>query len=141
MIGAGVAEARPAIWLDTNVLLRYMAKDDPAQFARAAALFARAISGELRIQVSPEVIAETIWALGSFYGTPRRIAAGLLRDVLSSEAMAEHDRMIDEAVDAVARRDVDPVDALLAARASRRGEQVASFDRALRKLGVELVKL
>lgn len=136
-----MADGRPTVWLDTNVLLRYVTRDDPGQFSRASALFARATAGELRIQVAPEVIAETIWALGAFYGTPRRIAAGLLQDVLRSDAMAEHDGLIDDAVEAVVRDGVDPVDAFLAERARRRGELVATFDRDLRKLGVELAKL
>jgi len=59
--------------VDTNVVVRYLVKDDDAQSARA-----RDIVQNAPIFISPTVILECDWVLRSLYGFSRRQALGAL---------------------------------------------------------------
>ena len=51
------------IGLDTNVLVRYLAQDDPAQSARATEIIERRLSDENPGFVSVVAMAEMVWVL------------------------------------------------------------------------------
>jgi predicted nucleic acid-binding protein len=55
------------LWLDANVILRFVTKDPPALAARAARLMAKAEQGEVSLYLSTLVLAEVVWVLQSFY--------------------------------------------------------------------------
>ena len=67
--------------VDTNVLVRLIVRDDPAQVDRAEAFVARGA------WVSLLVLAETIWVLKSVYGLNRQ-RIGTIVDMFM-----EHDRL------------------------------------------------
>ena len=50
------------LWVDANVLLRFITKDPPALAERSARLMAKAERGEVSLYVAPLVLAEVIWA-------------------------------------------------------------------------------
>ncbi|SRR5260370_37364259 len=111
--------------VDTNVIVRYLTRDDARQFARANALFA----GE-DVYVCTTVLLETEWVLRSLYryGRPRVIAAfralaGLPRITLEDPALT------DQAL-AWAEHGMDLADALHLARTGH-CEAFVSFDRDL----------
>lgn len=75
--------------VDTNVIVRYLTGDDPAQFARASALIR-----DEEVYVCATVLLETEWVLRSAYGFARgRIVealaafAGLPRVTLEDPAL------------------------------------------------------
>jgi predicted nucleic-acid-binding protein len=57
--------------LDTNLLVRFVTRDDPAQARRAKALFDRAEERGERFYVPLVVVAEFCWVLRSAYDYPR----------------------------------------------------------------------
>jgi predicted nucleic-acid-binding protein len=59
--------------VDTNVVVRYLVRDDEAQSARA-----RAVVGSAPIFVSPTVVLECEWVLRSLYGFSSREIVGAL---------------------------------------------------------------
>lgn len=54
------------IALDTNVIVRFLARDDEAQFRKADALLARS-----RVLLTPTVLLETEWVLSNSYNVAR----------------------------------------------------------------------
>ena len=70
------------IALDSNVLLRYLTEDDPAQTRQAVTLIEEQLTAEQPGYVSIVVLLETIWVLGSGYRYPaeliERVVSGLL---------------------------------------------------------------
>jgi predicted nucleic-acid-binding protein len=48
---------------DTNVIVRFLTRDDPAQAARAASLLSRSL-----VWISKTVLLETAWVLQRLYG-------------------------------------------------------------------------
>jgi predicted nucleic-acid-binding protein len=66
--------------LDTNVLVRFLVRDDRAQARKARALIDQLDMDEERSYVSDIVLCELVWVLGRGYGFDRsRIAETLKR--------------------------------------------------------------
>lgn len=57
--------------LDTNVLVRFLTKDDPIQAAQVYQLFQRLEEDGQRVLVSTVVVLELCWVLKSGYGLSR----------------------------------------------------------------------
>ena len=75
------------IALDTNVLVRYLAQDDPAQSPTATALIEQQLSVRYPGFVSCIVLLELHWVLSRHYGvTPARFA-DIARGLLSAQAL------------------------------------------------------
>ena len=51
------------VFVDSNIFLRYLLKDDEKQFAQAEAWIERARRGELTLVVGPPVFFEIAWTL------------------------------------------------------------------------------
>jgi predicted nucleic-acid-binding protein len=54
--------------LDTNVLVRYLVQDDPAQAAVAVQAIETGVDRNDRFLIQPVVLCETVWVLDSVYG-------------------------------------------------------------------------
>ena len=74
------------IGLDTNVIVRYLVKDDPTQSALAVK-FIRSLSADDRAFVSLVVTAELIWVLESCYGFNRSELVDVIESLLSSKEL------------------------------------------------------
>lgn len=72
-----------ARFLDTNVLLRYLTRDDEGKAARALALLSRVERGEEKVVTSPLVIFETVFTLQKRYRVPREQIRAALGDIIS----------------------------------------------------------
>lgn len=126
------------VWVDANVLIRLLTDDPPEMSARAAEVAARAETGELRLRITPLVLAETVWVLLSFYGYSRERVAEALTALLRADGVqAEEGRLVLAALESMASSNVDFVDAYLAELARSKGEAVCSFDRDFARLDVE----
>ncbi len=53
--------------LDTNILIRYLALDEPGQSRRAAAVIEEALSSEAGVFIPVIVLCETVWVLRGYY--------------------------------------------------------------------------
>lgn len=119
-------------YLDTNVLLRHLTGDPPAQARAAGELLRR--SSDLVLE--DVVIAELVYVLESVYEVPRARVAELVRAVVEFAAIRVEDPMVIQGAlrhDVTAR--VDFADAYVAAAASASGvAAVASFDRDLDRI-------
>jgi predicted nucleic-acid-binding protein len=82
------------IGLDTNVLVRYLTRDDAGQYARAAALIDAAANRGEQLVVNTAVLCELVWVLGSSYRYSREEIAGALEQILAT-AQFEVERLDD----------------------------------------------
>jgi predicted nucleic acid-binding protein len=55
------------LWVDANVILRFLTKAPPEMAERSARLMAKSERGEVSLYMSPLVLAEVISVLKSFY--------------------------------------------------------------------------
>jgi len=128
------------LWVDANVLLRFLTGDPPDLAELAARLMARVDQGEAVLFLPALVIAEVVWVLKSFYRHSLEEIAGALIPLMSIEGVEVEDReILIRAVGLAREKNVDFADAVLALRAARQGEPVCSFDRDFRRLPVQWV--
>ena len=130
------------IALDTNVLLRYLTRDDLEM-----AVTARGLLNSLTPQepgfICREVILEVVWELERSYKMPRRrIAAVLERLLLARDLVIEAADDIATAIPDYRRGAIDFSDVMILAAARRAQTRVLyTFDRKLaRQEGAELLK-
>lgn len=121
------------IALDTNVLVRFLVEDDPAQSAAAAALIDHAVDVGDEIFVSDIVLCETVWVLSGSYRVARPTIVDALRELLRARHLTfTAPDQLSRALDAFARNRGDFADYLIREHARAAGcETVATFDRAL----------
>lgn len=80
--------------LDTNVLVRVLTQDDPAQAQTAAQLLTETRQGGERLHISTTVLCELIWTLrGRPYRLDRESLSNLLDSLLGDELfeIQDHD--------------------------------------------------
>lgn len=75
------------IGLDTNVLVRYIVRDDPVQATLADRCIDGACSREQPGWVSHVVLAELAWVLIRGYGYPRQALGDVISTLLTSEEL------------------------------------------------------
>jgi predicted nucleic-acid-binding protein len=123
---------------DTNVIVRYLTWDDPAQAAEAA----RVLEGADAVVLPLIVLCEAVWVLRRAYRhTPAEIASAL-RDLIAG-ATVETDRAAAEAGLRLLEAGGDFADGALLYDARRAGaERLVTFDRAFaERAGPEAVTL
>ncbi|MGQ9513272.1 PIN domain-containing protein [Thermodesulfitimonas sp.] len=117
-------------WLDTNVILRYLLRDNEELFATAAQVMTSAERGEVNLHLTPLIVAEVVWVLESFYGYPREQVAEVVGAFATAGGIILEEReTVLQALADYASLNVDFVDAYLAARACATGWPVCTFDK------------
>ena len=119
------------LWIDANVILRFLTKDPPDMAKRAAELMEKAENGEISLLVSPLVLAEVIWVLKSFYKYPTADISRVLLLFISAPGIETLDReLIIRSIELARDQNVDFADAYLSLQAESRNETVCTFDAA-----------
>jgi predicted nucleic acid-binding protein len=120
-------------FLDTNVILRYLTKDDPAKAERCYELFQRVKRKEIRLVTSESVLAEVVYVLSSrtLYNQPRENARALLLPIISLPALKiPYRRAFRRALDLYASASLDFEDALSLAHMERlKLTTIVSYDK------------
>jgi predicted nucleic acid-binding protein len=120
--------------LDTNILLRFLSGEPVRQAQAAKKLFAQAAAGEVLLDVSPVIVAETIYTLLSFYGVERQEAVEKLLMLLRQPGLKIRDgAQVFSALERLRAANVGFADAFLAAGGAEENVAIASFDRDLEK--------
>lgn len=113
----------PMVWIDTNIIIRFITADHPTMTPEVAQLMKKTERGQIRLKVPSLVIAECCWVLeSSLYDFSRSDIANVLTAFLVSEGieMDEKDVVL-SALNMYSRSSVDYVDAYLAALAKNEG--------------------
>ena len=75
------------IALDTNVILRYLLRDDLKQAKKAKSLVERLDRDDERAYVSDVVLCEVVWVLRSAYGVRRDQVGAVLRQLIAARQL------------------------------------------------------
>ena len=118
--------------LDTNVLLRYLVRDEPTQAARAA----RELERDERFLVGSVVLCELVWVLETGYGFSRtEIAATLEKILATAQFEVEGKDVALAALDDFRGSTADFSDCLVGRRNRAAGAaETVTFDQSLRGL-------
>ena len=124
------------IGLDTNVIVRYIAQDDPRQSSAATRLMEKTLSVDEPGFVALVTMCEIAWVLSECYGADRARIGSVLRGLLETrQIVVESAELAWRALRAWEGSAADFSDALIAEVAVAAGaSKVLTFDKAAAKL-------
>jgi predicted nucleic-acid-binding protein len=118
------------IGLDTNVLIRYLTRDDPAQARIARRFITHTCTRENQGFVDQIVLCELVWVLQRTYRYDRERIAQLIEGLLSAEELLLEDEDLVRSALAAFRSGADFADHLIGQINERSGcDFTATFDR------------
>jgi predicted nucleic-acid-binding protein len=130
------------IGLDTNIVVRYLTRDDEGQFAKARQLLAGELTAADPGYISRVVLAEIAWVLTGSYDLDRATLAEVLERLLTSRQLVVQDaETAYHALRTYRSGRGDFVDLLIVEQARRAGcVATATFDRrAAKQPGFQLL--
>jgi predicted nucleic-acid-binding protein len=130
------------IGLDTNVLVRYLAQDDPVQSPLATELIEQRLTEQEPGFISVVAMAEIVWVLERAYGlSTQDIAAAIERTLQVEVLQIENEAEVFTAMIALKLGRGSFADALIAALGAKAGcSRTLTFDlKALRLAGFQSV--
>jgi predicted nucleic-acid-binding protein len=128
--------------LDTNVLVRYVVRDDSGQFAAAGSLIGRCVAESQSLFVPVTVTLELEWVLRASFGFAKEDVLRVLSSLFSAvELTFESERALEVALHLYREGSADFADCLHVALATEAGEQpLWTFDKAASRInGARLV--
>ena len=123
------------IGLDTNVLVRYLTQDDPAQARRANAAIAEHAASGQRCYISQIVLCELTWVLGESYDQTKADLVKTLDLILATKQFEIGGKdLVRAALDAFRDGRGDFADYLIGLQHGEAGcAETITFDRRLRE--------
>ena len=129
------------IFIDSNVILRILTRDDENQFKKAEQLFTRAINGEVMLYCGPPVLFEVVWTLEARYKVPSGAILDYLEALLATSGLVIIDRnLVEKAVSKSRQSGIEFPDAYVSVLAEEHEcDEIATFNISdFRKLGIKL---
>jgi predicted nucleic-acid-binding protein len=116
--------------VDTNMLVRFLVRDDEAQFEKARKLIKREVAAGRGVLVNQLVLLETEWVLRSRYHLPKQLIIQAISGLLdASDVQFEDEAAIEEALFVWKESTADFSDCLIGAKNRRLGcRATATFD-------------
>jgi predicted nucleic-acid-binding protein len=123
------------IGLDTNVLVRYLTEDDPAESRRASDLISTVTARGGKCFVSAVVLCELAWVLRGAYEVSKADLLITLEQILATSQFVVGDKdVVRRAVEAFQHGRADFADYVIGALHAQAGcGKTATFDRRLRQ--------
>ena len=121
---------------DTNVLVRFLVRDDEAQFEKARKLIKREVAAGRGVHVNQLVLLETEWVLRSRYSLAKNLIIQAISGLLNaSDVRFEDEPAVEEALFIWKDSAADFADCLIGANNRRLGcRATATFDMKASKL-------
>lgn len=108
--------------IDTNVLVRFLVRDDEIQFEKACKLIKREIAAGRRVFVGQLVLLEAEWVLRSRYALPKQSVIEAISGLLdANDVQFEDEAAVEQAVFFWKDSTADFADCLIGARNRRLG--------------------
>lgn len=116
--------------IDTNVLVRFLVRDDDTQFEKARKLIKREVAAGRRVFINQLVLMETEWVLRSRYAVPKNQIIEAISGLLNAtDVQFEDEPAIEEALFIWKDSTADFADCLIGAKNRRMGcRATATFD-------------
>lgn len=120
---------------DTNVILRYLLKDNIHLYEHANKVFEKVRTGVEKIIILESVLVECVYVLTKFYKVPKEESSARLQELLQYKGILNRDRDdLIEALTIFANKNIDIVDCILCVKAKNHNMSLFTFDEILRRL-------
>ena len=104
------------VFADTNLFLRYLTNDVPAQADLIESLLHRAAKGKINLVTTSMVIAEIVWTLESYYELDKKEIQTMILGILNTDGLEViNSDLILQAIVHYTDKNVDFIDAFNAA--------------------------
>jgi predicted nucleic-acid-binding protein len=130
------------VFVDANVFLRHLTKDNDDQASRAKGLFLKAQAGRLRLVTGPPVLFEIAWTLKIRYKLKQTEILDILESLVTSPWLDMPDKeLVGDAIILARNFEQDFADAYIHVSALKMGAKgVATFNKKhFDRLGTKLI--
>lgn len=120
--------------LNTNVLVRYLAADDPKQLAATEGLIEECRNANEPLYLTALVLCELVWVLSRSYDQPKAAVVEALDQILQMEQFRiEHDALVRRSLELYREGKANFSDYLIGEISRQAGcRDTVTFDRALK---------
>ena len=118
------------VLLDTNVLIRFLTRDDEGYYLESVEIFRDIESGKIEAMLMDFIVAEVVYVLKRIYKHSRSDIASVLKKLLLYKHLYTENKLITfEALEIYADKNIDFADAMLCAKQKLEGFEIISFDK------------
>jgi predicted nucleic-acid-binding protein len=122
-------------FIDTNVILRFLLKDNDELFNQSLTLFEKAKNKQIKVVIIPEIFFELDYVLRGVYALSKKEVVNLLKVIAQTPYFAIKKReVIIEALDKYEQLNIDLFDLYLFLLAKNKNAEVFSFDKDFKKI-------
>ncbi len=118
--------------LDTNIVLRFLVKDDLEQYNKVIKLFSNAEIGSLEIPDS--VVCETVFVLSSVYELSKGQITEFVEDLILFNKFKVNQTILINTLSFYNNYNIAFLDAYLCAKAKVKDQELISFDKRILKI-------
>jgi predicted nucleic-acid-binding protein len=124
---------------DTNTIIRYLTKDEPSLYEKAAVFFESVLAGREKAVILESVLVECVYVLQTIYKVPREHIVDSLLKMLRYKGIMNTDKEeLIKALTIFKSRSIDIVDCILAAKGKSYDMPLFTFDKKLNTLFKDL---
>ena len=118
--------------IDTNVVIRFLTRDNEAYFLKSVKIFRDIEEGKIEAMLMDFIVAEVVYVLHRVYGHSKKEITSTLKKLLLYEHLYTENKLITfEALEIYADKNIDFADAVLCAKQRLEGYEIISFDKDL----------
>lgn len=123
------------IFIDTNILIRFLRADHPQLSRHAKEIFEKAETGKIKIYLDELIVAETVWLLSSFYKLKKEEIARRMQDLISQDWIINpRKKIILEALSLFSKAALAYIDCWIIMASRDLKLKLKTFDKKLKKL-------
>ena len=118
------------ILLDTNVVIRFLTRDNEEYYHKSVEIFRDIESGKTEALLMDFIFAEIIYVLKRIYKYSKNDITSVLKKLLLYKNLYTENKLITfEALEIYADKNIDFADAMLCAKQKLEGFEIISFDK------------
>lgn len=120
--------------IDTNIIVRFLVKDNEEQFVISKDIFQQIQEGTLKVEILSEVLMEVLFVMIKVYKIPKSKVIEKLKSLLLLDGVVNDDKGICiDALNLMQHKNIDYVDALICTKNVLQGYGKISFDKDVMK--------
>jgi len=122
------------VCIDTNIILRFLLKDNLPLYKQASKTFSEAEQGKYDVYIDEVVVAETVWVLSSHYHKPKTDITALLVHLMhKSWIFNSRKKIIIDSLERFANNNLSYIDSWVLAVCKNKRYTLKTLDKKLQK--------
>ncbi len=116
--------------IDTNVIIRFLVKEESGLYEESIVLMEQIESAERKVEILGEVVMEVLFVMTKYYEVPLGEIVDDMKTILRLDGIVNHDKYIlISTLDMMVEANIDYIDALICVKSKMQGYSKISFDK------------